>query len=432
MNCAVAKATQIAIVLSVLATMSLPAALGAMARERVLHSFGGADGANPYAGLVLDTAGNIYGTTDWGGKYGLGTVFELKRGADGSWSQKVLHSFGNGLDGQHPYGSLVFDSTGNLYGTTTAGGTDQSCRPDGCGTVFELFPLGEGVWAEKVLYNFTFNGIDGIVPDGNVIMDEAGNLYGTTVGGGPGLCGTVFELRSGGNGTWSEQVLYSFDPSIGDGCNSYAGLTRDPAGNLYGTTSAAGANQRGTVFEVSPDEGGWTEKVLYSFQANTTDGWNPNGGVIFDNAGNLYGTTLQGGGGDQLCSGFFSGCGTVFELRPDGLGNWQEKVIYAFRNKGGDGHTPSSGLAMDSFGNLFAILEDGGYPGLCWDYGCGAVAELSRGSDGTWTEKVLRDLGSTDGYYPLAALVLDKAGNIYGTTSEGGSLQGGAVFEILP
>ena len=293
--------------------------------ETVLYSFNwngnGTDGTNPGGGLIFDAAGNLYGTTVYGGTYGYGTVFELTPAAGGTWTEKVLWSFGNGTDGANPGGGLIFDAAGNLYGTTVYGGTY------GYGMVFELTPAAGGTWTEKVLWSFG-NGTDGYQPFAGLIFDAAGNLYGTTVSGGTYLYnGTVFELTPAAGGGWTEQVLHSFNYNGTDGIWPYAGLIFDAAGNLYGTTDSGGAYGDGTVFELMPGQGGiWTEGVLYSFLCspfNCTDGYSPQAGLIFDAAGNLYGTTSEGGTYHY---------GTVFELTPAAGGGWTETVLYSFGN----------------------------------------------------------------------------------------------------
>ena len=219
----------------------------------------------------------------------------------------MLYSFiNNGTDGIVPDGGVIFDGAGNLYGTTFSGGTHSE------GTVYELTPAGGGGWTEKVLHSFDQNGTDGAFPAAALIFDTAGNLYGTTAGGGTYSKGTVFELTPVGGGTWTEKVLYSFGNGT-DGFSPYSGLVFDAAGNLYGTAYYGGTYSRGTVFELSPGAGGtWTEKVLHSF-GNGTDASQPFSGLTFDTAGNLYGTTEVGGAHTA---------GTVYELTPAGGGTW--------------------------------------------------------------------------------------------------------------
>jgi len=249
-----------------------------------------------YGDLIFDHAGNIYGTTMAGGDYNLGTVFMLIP-ANGAWTESVLHSFGGGTDGRVPYNGVIFDSAGNLYGTTSEGG--QNSR----GAVFQLMPSG-GSWAENILYDFQDKD-DGGDPQGGLIFDQSGNLFGTTATGGQNDGGTVFELVPSG-GTFTLNTIANL-AAFGE---SYATLTMDAAGNLYGTTYAGGANDRGSVFKLTPSGGKWTLTVLYSF-TQKDDGGRPVGGVTLDANGNLYGTTYFGGTGP--CDG---GCGVIWEITP--------------------------------------------------------------------------------------------------------------------
>jgi uncharacterized repeat protein (TIGR03803 family) len=228
----------------------------AQVQGQVLHNFNGTDGAYSQAGLIFDAAGNLYGTTAGGGTSFAGTVFELTPIAGGGWTEKVLHNFNNdGTDGYLLYAGLVMDAAGNLYGTTYEGGTYNG------GTVFELTPTAGGGWTEQVLWSFG-NGTDGIEPQADLIFDAAGNLYGTTRVGGAYGPGTVFELTPTGSGGWTERVLHNFNGM--DGNNLSGGLIFDAAGNIYGTTGFGGTDDKGTVFELSPAAGGgWTEQALH-------------------------------------------------------------------------------------------------------------------------------------------------------------------------
>jgi uncharacterized repeat protein (TIGR03803 family) len=305
-------------------------------KGKVLHSFNGTDGFYPRAGLAFDSAGNLYGTTS----SFTGTVFKLTPNGDGSWKEKVLHLF-KGPDGLFPDAGLIVDSVGNLYGTTSAGGV-SACE-NGCGLVFELTPKGDGTWKEKVLHLFNHEGKDGFQPEAGLIFDPAGNLYGTTVGGGPNNAGIVFELSPNGSGGWKEKVLHSFDPNHGDGYQPYAALTFDSAGNLYGTTAIGGTHGFGTVFKLVPTgSGSWKESVLHSFDLNGKGGSSPNAGLIFDSVGSLYGTTAGGG---------THGFGTVFRLTPSVNGGWKETVMHSFA--GDPGAVPLSGLIFDGHGSLY-------------------------------------------------------------------------------
>jgi uncharacterized repeat protein (TIGR03803 family) len=360
----------------------------------VLHQFrSGPNGTNPYAGLIRDAKGNLYGTTSLDGTFAAGTVFKLSA----TGKESVLYSFsGIGGDGAFPFlGSLFRDSAGNLYGTTHQGGTfDQFC-PFSCGTVFQLGAAGK----ETVLYRFTGTGEDGLNPFAGVVRDPSGNLYGTLTYGGASGAGTVFKVDPAGQ----ETILYSFTGGA-DGGQSYAGLIRDSAGNLYGTTASGGSGSGGVIFKLDPSG---AETVLYNFTG--PDGAGPLSGLIRDSAGNLYGTT-QGGGASEF--------GTVFKLSPTGT----ETVLYSFAG-GTDAQYPAyASLVGDKSGNLFGVTDSGG------SYGLGAVFEV----DNTGKETVLHSFAGTDGKFPYGTLVRDPKGNLYGTTYGGGAYGGGVVFKISP
>lgn len=276
----------------------------------IASTYNGTDGISPFAGLIFDGAGNLYGTTAEGGTYNGGTVFELTPKADGSWGERILHNFGNGADGTFPRGSLIFDNAGNLYGATSNGGASND------GTVFELVPSAGGGWAERVLHSFSHKSTDGRTPIGTLVIGGSGNLYGVTVEGGSSescvnyylpSCGTVFELTPRAGGGWAERVIHNFVLSTTEGVNPQAGLIFDGNGNLYGTTFYGGPYNYGTAFELSPGaEGIWTETTLHSF-GNGGDGVQPAAGLIFGASGNLYGTTFYGGAYAD---------GTAFEITP--------------------------------------------------------------------------------------------------------------------
>ena len=309
-----------------------------MGQPQVWREGSRADGGIPQAALIADAAGALYGTTSEGGNHGYGTVFKLTNSAAG-WKETTLYNFTTGM----PQGSashsnpspLIFDSAGNLYGETETGGSA------GYGMVFELSPTTSGEWTEKTLLNFTVAGT-GIFPFGGLVFDSIGSLYGTTEEGGMiqnGChfgCGTVFKLTPQ-QGSWSEAILYSFAGGSTDGAFPLGGVIFDQLGNLYGTTSSGGLDGAacssgcGTVFKLTPSSGGtWTESVLYEFAGANGDAGVPVAGVIFDQAGNLYGTTVAGGSFNQVC--LYLGCGTVFELSPNS-GSWSEKILYSFRGK---------------------------------------------------------------------------------------------------
>ena len=399
------------------------AAIPRAGSEIVLYSLAGSGNPKlPYAGLIADKAGNLYGTTALGGAHNQGTVFELSHNANWIWTERLLYSFAGGGDGAKPHAALVFDSTGNLYGTTNFGG-NASCS-QGCGTVFKLAP-GSGDWSESVLYAFT-GGSDGREPDARLVFGAHGNLYGTTLRGGhidtacTTGCGTVFRLSPGSKG-WKESVVYAFEGGK-NGALPYVGVTFDAAGNLYGATYAGGAYGNGTVFKLSPGSSGlWTEGVLHSFTGRP-DGKNPLSDLVLDAAGNLYGTTSQGGNQGEY--------GVVFELRPNQTVGWKESVIHRFANH--PSANPMAGLVLDRAGNLYGTTTLGAGLSTCGG-GCGTLFKLAPGSSGRWIYTVLHLFGrATDGFHPSGQLILDRAGNVWGTTQAGGSLGAGTVFQIIP
>ncbi len=271
----------------------------------VLYAFQGQpDSSGPNWVLTFDGASNIYGAAGGGGLYGAGTVYELTE-SNGQWAENILYNFTGGSDGGGPGGGVILDNAGNLYGTTGSGGNPTCQGPPGCGVVFELTPSGSG-WTETVLYTFQ-DGDDGAYPSGGLVFDHAGNLYGMTKQGGTAGWGTVYEL-SPSDGGWSFNVLYNF-PAVSV---PSASLITDSAGDLYGVIGFGGLYGNGTIFELTPSDGGWTYRDLYDFPANGGYGTNPNGPLYMDTHGNLYGTT-QAGGDYQVCE---SGCGVVFEITP--------------------------------------------------------------------------------------------------------------------
>jgi uncharacterized repeat protein (TIGR03803 family) len=416
----------VALVVGALVLIPLNGAWAA-SKEQVLHSFqeNGEDGLQPFTGLVVDASGNLYGTTEAGGTGGAGTVFELTHGANGKWTEKVLRNFHfHSKDGFHPVAGLTLDAAGNLYGTTLQGG-DVNCR---CGVVFELSPGANGKWRETVLH--TFSGSDGSSPNAGVVLDGAGNLYGTTYSGGSGgcYCGTVFKLSPGMDAQWTETILHNFSEDGKDGEAPLAGVVLDAVGNVYGTTFWGGTHHNGMVFELSPNaNGSWTETIVHEFGSEY--GINATGsGVILDGSGNLYGTTFLGGA---------HGDGTVFELSPGANGNWSIKTLHSFNGK--DGTFLVGGLVFDVMGNLYGTADLGGL-NQCSGNGCGVVFELSPGSD-RWAEKVLHDFrdNGKDGFRSSAGLAVDSGGNLYGTTIYGGTGKGqscpvgcGTVFKVIP
>ncbi|HXM41986.1 MAG TPA: choice-of-anchor tandem repeat GloVer-containing protein [Bryobacteraceae bacterium] len=354
--------------------------LGTAGSETVLYGFpAGPDGTSPYAG-VIDSAGNLYGATYYGGAYGKGIVYKL----DANAHETVLYTFTGGSDGGNPAG-VIRDSAGNLYGTTWSGGLN------GDGTVYKIDTSGQ----QTVLHSF--GGFDGASPDAGVILDSAGNLYGATPTGGTGFAGTVYMLNASGD----ETVLYNFTGGA-DG-NQPVNVIRNSAGNLYGTTVSGGAHGYGVVFEITA---GGHQTVLYNFTGGA-DGSLPMAGVIGDSEGNLYGTTFEGGA---------AGSGVVYKLAANG----QETVLYNFA-PGAGGMSPASGLVMDSAGDLYGTASGGGASGA------GTVYKLDAGGN----ETVLYSFtGGTDGGNPAAGVVRDSGGNLYGTTPVGGKNNAGVIFTL--
>jgi uncharacterized repeat protein (TIGR03803 family) len=379
-------------------TTSFAVRLAQAQTETVLYNFtGGSDGFTPMSRLTSDGAGNFYGTTDFGG-LGAGTVFEFSPNGSGGWKETVLYSFTGGADGSVPYFSYVlFDSEGNLYGTTYGGGSY------GYGVVFELSPVGTS-WTETVLYSFA-GGMDDANPLNGLIMDAAGNLYGRTYVSGGGN-GTIFELSKSGN-AWTKQVIYSSAPG-------FAGLTMDAAGNIFGVANGGAID---LVFELLPNgNGGWNPTVIHTFSGGAKDGLVGEGTLVLDHAGNLYGTTLGGGSKNN---------GTVYELSR-GMSGWTEKILHSFEGGINDGSDPFAGIVFDAAGNIYGTTEFGGGNPLA-----GTVYELvAPVGTGGYKEKVLWKFDKTDGYEPVGSLILDNAGNLYGTTPEGGSNGYGVVFKV--
>lgn len=393
-------------ILFVLAVVAVPSAQAQT--FTVLHAFtGGVDGTQPYSGVTLDQAGNLYGTTT---QYYIGSVFQMKH-KNGGWIFSTLYSFEDGR-GRFPQGRPVFAPGGSLYGTTEYGG-DGVCTEFGCGVVYSIRPpqtICRSIscpWTDTLVYSFA--GTDGNQP-GFVapVFDNSGNVYGTTTQGGANYSGNVFQLTRS-NGQWTATSIHDF--SGPDGYLPYSGVTLDAQGDVYGTTWMGGARNSGTVYRLMQSGSGWTVDILYSFTGGS-DGLGPVGGVVFDQAGNLYGSTQNGG---------VSGGGTVFELSPSG-GGWNFTVLYSLSGQNG----PLDSLALDAAGNLYGTTYADGA------YGYGSVFKLTR-NDGNSSYTNLHDFtNGDDGGNPIGGVALDASGNLYGTTSGGGTAGNGVVWEITP
>jgi uncharacterized repeat protein (TIGR03803 family) len=374
------------------------------ATEKVLHEFtGGTDGSDPDSGLVFDKSGNLYGSTFFGGSAGWGTIYKLARTSTGM-KESILYSFKGSPDGASPEGPLVVTGTGTIFGTTVSGG-------GGYGVVFELTPSATG-YTETVLHSFPL-GQD--PTSGGLIMDKNGNLYGETAGGGTYGDGTIYEMKRTSTG-FKYVPLFSFNGA--DGNYPSGGLIFDSVGNLYGTTASGGNTCFcGNVFELQKGTNNtWTESVLYTF-TGYSDGVNPESALAMDSSGNLFGTTVYGG--DTSCGGGF-GCGEVFELTNAG-GVWTKTTIHAFTDTP-DGHAPLAGVTFDAAGNMFGTTSNGG------NSGAGVLYEISPSSGG-WTESVVYSFSNgADGGFPSTPVTFDSKGNLFGTAEFGGTAGDGVAF----
>jgi hypothetical protein len=408
----------------------------ARATEKTLFTFttNSASGSFPLQ-LTSDSAGNLYGMAQSGGdracrSVGCGLVFKLSPTAQGPWKETVLHTFESGADGAFPGSGLTFDSAGNLYGVTPVGGAFDA------GVVFELSPTQAGPWIETILYTFT-KGTDGGNPAMDLVFDNSGNVYGTAGAGGDlGCrigsfgCGVVFELSPDANGGWQETVLHTFEGLEGSG--PIGGLALDSSGNVYGIAINGGSHTLcrfgcGVAFELSPDPaGGWTYSVLRAFSGGK-DGRYPEGPLVVDASGNLYGKASAGG--NPACSSV--GCGLIYELTPTSKRAWKETVIHDFNNSV-DGSFLIDGVVLDPAGNLYGATFLGGLISDTCPQGCGRVFELSETSSGKWKETNLYGFKfGADGGNPYTNLLRDGNGNLFGAASSGtsGTTE---IFEITP
>lgn len=400
-------------------------------REKLIELFNGEDGGQSTANLISDKAGNFYGTATSGGAGNSGAVFELSPRGNGRWKKRVIFSFDGFKGGKTPFAGLTFDTNGNLYGTTADGGNPGCTASTGaCGVVFELSSAG-GRWKETVLH--TFDGADGAYPVSGVTLDKAGDVFGATEQGGGtvtycgGGCGVAYELTRGTKGKWAESVLHIFNPfQPPDGQFPESRLVFDAKGNLYGTTfEGEGPTSSGCVYELTPaGSGKWTETVLQGFTPGAnSNGQFPSGDLVMDSHGDLIGTTSEGGR-------YVSESGGVIYML--GSGTWRETVLFSFDDIS-EGLQPQGGVILDDAGNMYGTTEFGGQVGCPnASKGCGNVFEVSKSG----TESTVA-LNPKYGYHPLAGLVRDTKGNLYGTTRDGGNLDEcvgyggcGSVFEV--
>jgi uncharacterized repeat protein (TIGR03803 family) len=421
----------------ILAGFGLRPAFGsdaASGKEKIIYSFtGGADGGFPLSDLTLDGEGNLYGTTSQGGSgcgsVGCGTVFELKRTQDG-WKEEVLYHFTDS-SGTAPLAGVIFDKAGNLYGTTEFG-------PTGDGSVFELSKNSRGEWTERTIYSFDRS--VGAYPQADLVFDNQGNLYGTTLQGGTGTClsnsgcGSVFELTPQPDGSWAETTIHLFTDAKGDGGMPSSGVVLDNAGNVYGMTQYGGNGLCesssegfgymygcGVVYEFTPhSDGSWSETIVYNFVRGGGFGVFPSGELFLGAANHLFGVTADGG----------DGIGAVFELEDTKKRGWQQSEAHIFY-AGVDGVNPTGRLVADANGDLFGVTVRGSSTNV------GIVFEVQRSDDG-WKENIIHSFAKApDGASPAAGLVLDSSGHLYGTTQYGGTGTAcrygcGTVYEVMP
>jgi uncharacterized repeat protein (TIGR03803 family) len=401
---------------SLIVVVLVTSALASGLVETVLYQFTYLDGEGPYGDLVADAAGNLYGTIGNGGAYP-GAIYELSPPATvgGTWTKSILHYFDNGPEGNSPFGGVILDSQGNLFGTDLGSNGND-------GAVFELIrpTVAGGEWTVATLFTFAGDGTGGRVPAGKLSRDGDGNFYGTTVYGGTRDAGVVFELVAPHTtgGIWSERVLHHFGAAAGDGAIPGPNLLLR-GGALYGVTTRGGAHKKGIVFRLTRKPGAWTETILHDFAGG--DGAAPAGGLIADESGNLYGTTETGGA---------NGWGTVYELSPPAIAgdSWQENVLYSFTLKA-DGGVPYAGLRRNKLGNLYGVTTSGG--------GGGSVFEIKPpvNPGGAWTFVFLHDFdvnNDSDGISPYSTPAFVN-GVLYGTTStKKTAVNYGTVFSVVP
>ncbi len=377
------------------------------ATESAAYSFqGGNDGGFPQGGLVADAKGKMYGVTTSDGSDHSGVIFEVGR-KNGAWVETPIYTFAGGSDGSDPQAGLAIDSAGNLYGTTYQGGS-------GYGAVFELSPGKKKTWDLKVLWTFS-GGNDGGSPSGRLTIDSSGNVYGTTTEGGTGVVGTVFELSPGNGGSWNETVLYNFTGN-NDGGEPMGNVLLGSDGNIYGTTAGYGQYNYGVVYKLTHGNSGWTQSVIHAFQGGS-DGEVPRDGLILDGSGVLYGTT----------AGFDNSYGNVFSLHTDGS-NYNAIYTLSGCQYCYTGNGPWQTVSMDSSGNLYGTaLADG-------TNNNGEVFKLTPGQNNSWTATVLYAFqGGASSNFPYSTVLIGKNDKLFGTSYGSAGQNGffpGNVWEI--
>lgn len=399
-----------------IATVALGVALNTVSAsaspaENTIFRFNGRDGERTQSGLISDGKGNLYGTAPEGGNNGCldgcGVVFELSPASGGAWTETVIYAFKGGTkDTSVPTTDLIFDAHGNLFGGS-----------NGTPAIYELTPGAGNAWSEKVVYSFT----QGFQPGNHLAFDSKGNLYGTLFQTNSGD-GGVFQLIPQSSGSWTGGLIYTFTGKNGDGNRPFGGVVLDGAGDVYGTTQEGGSSNEGTVYELTPKGSGFTESIIFNFTGYPSGtGSNPLAPLMIDASGNLYGTTPSGNTQDG---------GLVFKLS-ESAGKWTETVLYTFGSSP-DGFYPN-GVVFDAKGNLYGTTINGGSG--CNNPGCGIVYKLTPSKSGLWRETVLHNFESwIDGSGPSASVYIDAStGDLYSTTINGGGRYGyGTVFQIVP
>jgi uncharacterized repeat protein (TIGR03803 family) len=404
-------------IVGILAVFALVVVLATGARAaaggKVIYSFAGdEDGEYTDTDLVIDSAGSLYGSSVLGGDFGSGTVFRLTPSGH-NWIHTVLYSFTGGTDGGEPYKGVTLDPQGNIYGTAVTGGTG-ACE-GGCGVAYKLTNSG-GTWTQHVIHFFS-GGNDGSGPGAGLTIDDQGNLFGMAPTGGAYGLGLIYRLHPEASGSWTFKVVHAFTGGA-DGATGSAGRLLLQAGHIYGVATAGGANGKGVAFELTPSgTSGWSFRTIYAFMGQPDAGF-PYGGLLLDASGNLYGTTYYDGANNLGC---------VYQLSPAAMGRWTERVLYSFRG-GADGQNSISNLVADAAGNLYGTTSEGGA-----GCSCGIIFKLARGVNGTWTESVVhRFHGAPDAAFIYNGMVGDSAGNFYGASVHGGTDDEGAIYKFTP
>lgn len=394
---------------AILAIAALPARA---ATTQVIYSFaGGVDGEYTDTDVAMDGAGNLYGTSVQGGTHASGTVWMLSPSGD-SWTHTVLYNFTGGADGSEPYKGVTLDTQGNLYGTAVTGG-GGGCE-GGCGVAYKLTNNG-GSWTQSVIHTFT-GGEDGAGPGARLTVGDDGDVYGMAPTGGAFGAGTIYRIHPSKHGAWKLSVIHAFTGGA-DGIGGSAGAMLFRGRHLYGAATAGGANGEGAIFELTPAKTGEGKyKAIYAFKGEP-DGAFPYGGLAFDALGNLYGTTYYDGE-DEV--------GTVFQLTPTHKGAWKEKTLYSFQG-GSDGANSIGNVVFDNTGNLYGTTSEGG------SGGSGVIFKLAPLSRREWQESVVHSFaGPPDGAFAYNGMVGDGAGNFYGATVHGGAQDEGAIYKFTP